>query len=139
MSLHIGMTCPDKALDESAFSSGLTGIAARLATQRAAQLAAGGPDIDLRFLLPGKHETPAFEGMRFTAWREDEAVLYVESAVPASLIHSVHAEQYIVAALQDAIDNAAGFFAETGIAFNQAVWLQLVETHSLSAESPCLH
>lgn len=139
MSLFIGMTCPDKALDESAFSTGLTGIAAQLAARRSAQLAYGGPDIDVRFLLPGKNEAPTFQGMRFTAWRQAESVLYVESAVPAGLINSLHAETYIVAALQDAIDNAADFFAETGVAFEKETWLELAGTLATETQVTRFH
>ena len=54
-------------------------------------------------------------------------------AVPAALAHSPRAQSYVLAALEDMLDNARDYFGERRIPFDHAAWQQVVK---VAAEAP---
>ena len=112
MSLYCEAFLPDMNLKESEFVRVLTNIAAKLTQQRHAQKVQGGPAVDLRFLLPAGDDKPDFRGMRLHSYSQDCQRLLIESVVPEGFLHSELCTDYILAAMQDAVDNATDFFTE---------------------------
>ena len=112
MSLYCEAFLPDMNLKESEFVRVLTNIAAKLTQQRHAQKVRGGPAVDLRFLLPAGDDKPDFRGMRLHSYSQDCQRLLIESVVPEDFLHSELCTDYILAAMQDAVDNATDFFKE---------------------------
>ena len=112
MSLYCEAFFADMELKDSEFVSELTYIAAKLTQQLRQQEAEAGPTVDLRFLLPKGVDKPDFTGMRLHSYDTLKQRLLIETVVPSALYHSARAKTYILAAMQDAVDNAADFFAE---------------------------
>ena len=112
MSLYCQAFFSDMGLKDSEFVAELTYIAAKLTQQIRRQDEAVGPTVDLRFLLPVGSDQPDFTGMRLHSYNSSNQCLLIESVVPSALYHSSKAKTYILAAMQDAVDNAADFFTE---------------------------
>lgn len=112
MALFIGMTYPDTNLNETPFGRAIVEIASELQKLRVGDLAPNLAKIDLQFLLPGKFEKPPFKGMRMRSYSKDIQCLNFESSVPESMVHSQYAKAYILAAIQDAIENANYFYID---------------------------
>ncbi len=128
MALFVGAYLPDRKLDDSAFCKALTKVALDLAQYRQHPLLLSKPNLDLYFLMPGKDETPEFEGMRLHSFDPSNNTLKIESSVPRQMIQSVHAESYVVAAMQDAVDGAHDFFEFQKIEFQREEYLNLLDT-----------
>jgi len=128
MALFIGAFLPDRQLDDSAFCKALTKVAMDLARFKQQSRQAGKPDLDLYFLIPGKDEAPDFEGMRLHSFNADSRTLKIESSVPRQMLQSDHAERYVVAAIQDALDGALDFFEMQKIEFHRDEYLHLIDT-----------
>lgn len=127
MALFIGAFLPDRQLDESAFCKALTKVAIDLAQLRRHPLQSSKPNLDLYFLMPGKEEEPAFQGMRYHSFDAASNTLRMESAVPEKMIQSIHAEDFVVAALQDAVDGAHEFFELQQMTFQRDAYLHLID------------
>ena len=112
MSLYCEAFLPDMNLKESEFVRVLTNIAGKLTQERNAQKVSCGPAVDLRFLLPAGDDKPDFKGMRLHSYSQSGQRLLIESVVPESFLHSEQCSDYIIAAMQDAVDNASDFFIE---------------------------
>lgn len=138
MALFIGAFLPDRQLDQSAFCKALTKVAIDLARFRRHPLQASKPNLDLYFLMSGTDEAPDFQGMRLHSFDASSCTLKIESSVPRQMVQSEHAERYVVAALQDAIDGAHDFFELQKIEFQRDEYLQLIDSlnHNISI---CLH
>lgn len=119
MSLYCGAYLPDNSLNDSPFVGSLTRVAVNLTSHRSNPLQTQGPHIDLYFLLPTEVEIPTFRGMRFHSFDSEHQRLRLESSVPAHLIESPHGQAYVLAAMKDAIENAADFFTSQNIAFDR--------------------
>lgn len=130
MALFIGAFIPDRQLDQSAFCQALTKVAIDLARFRQHPLQASKPNLDLYFLMPGKDEMPQFQGMRLHSFDAGSNTLKIESSVPRQMIQSAHAERYVVAAIQDAVDGAYDFFEAEQIEFQRDEYLGLIDTLS---------
>lgn len=139
MAFHLGTMLPEQNLENSAFQQALIKVAANLHRQRPKKLQTGTPVIDLVFLLPGAQEKPDFEGMRLNHYSSAHRMLRIESAVPGHLVESAHAERFILAALQDAVDAAADFFMEQNILFNRDEHLMTIERLSDEGRTAVLH
>lgn len=126
MSLYIGAYYPDRQLDESLFGQALVKVAAGLAQYRQHPLQMSAPNLDIHFMMPGKEESPNFEGMRLRFFDRQSSTLRIESAVPDRMVNSMHSEAYILAVMQDAVDNAADFFDEQQLSFKHQAYLDLV-------------
>lgn len=126
MSLFIGAFFPESELSDSPFSKALTNIAAKLASLQAQKTKEPMPLIDLRFMIPGKTDKPDFTGMRYNSFDKISQTLRIDSCVPEAMIESEKAEKYIVAAMQDATENASSFFHEENIEFNEFWHLQVL-------------
>lgn len=133
MALFIGGFLPDRKLDESIFCKALTTVAIDLAQFRQHPLQLSKPNLDICFLMPGKDEMPEFEGMYFRSFDAATNTLKIESSVPPKMIQSVHAKNYIVAAMLDAVDGAHDFFDTQKIEFRRDEYQYLIET--LAAEN----
>lgn len=127
MTLSIGACLPDVQLNTSSFCQALTNVAINLVQLRQHPLQRNKPNIDLYFLMPGKEEKPEFEGMRLHSFNASSNTLKIESAVPQKVVQSSHAEHYVVAAMQDAIDGAHDFFITQKIEFLRDEYLQLID------------
>jgi len=130
MALFIGAFLPNRQLDETPFCKALTTVAMNLARYRYYSVQATKPNIDLYFLMSGKDEQPAFEGMRFHSFDASSNTLKIESSVPRKLLQSVHAENYVIAVMQDAVDGADDFFASQKIEFEREQYHCLIDTLS---------
>ncbi|MDD4915434.1 MAG: hypothetical protein PHW13_10425 [Methylococcales bacterium] len=141
MSLHIGSMMPDRALDESELIKAITKIAIDLAGLRDLQIQQHPPTLDIIFLLPSKQEKADFEGLRLHSFDEAGQTLRIESAVPEKMVGSMHAERFVIAIMQDAIDAAAEFFNERHILFDASRHLSMVEALAVKwqPESGQLH
>jgi len=127
MALYIGAYLPDRDLDQSAFSRALVRVATELARLRQHPLQGSMPNLDLHFLMPGREEQPPFDGMRFHSFDARSNTLRMESAVPQRMLESTHAEAFVIAAMQDAVDNAHDFFAEREGGFERDGYLSLID------------
>jgi len=125
MTIHIASMMPDRALEESAICKAITKTAIDLARLRDAPIQKRTPILDLVFLLPSQQENAGFEGLRLHSFDQDGQTLRIESAVPEKMVGSVHAERFVVAVMQDAIDAAAEFFTEQRILFDAPAHLAL--------------
>ncbi len=128
MAIFIGAYMPDKQLDESLFCKALTKVAMDLAQFRKHPLQHSKPNLDLYFLMPGNEENPDFQGMRLHSYDTASNTLKIESSVPRKMLQSLHAEDYVVAALQDAVDGASDFFEMQSIGFERDGYMNLVDT-----------
>ncbi|MCL7422354.1 MAG: hypothetical protein M8364_15795 [Methylobacter sp.] len=127
MSIYLNAVIGSRELEGSAIDKAIMTMALRLAKARKTLGNNGGVAVDLTLLLPGKTHKPDFKGMRMTRFSSTEGVLYIESAVPEKMLHSEQAELYVSALLQDAVDNAADYFSDRGLAFSHAQWQSLLQ------------
>jgi hypothetical protein len=126
MSFYLNTVTASRELEGSTIDKAIMAMAARVAKIRSGLDNHHTAAIDLTLMLPGKAEKPDFKGMRMTGFASDEKVLYIESAVPESMLHSEHAERYVSAVLQDAFENARIFFSEQGVNFSEEPWRELL-------------
>jgi len=127
MSLHIGSMMPDRSLDESALIKAITKVAMDLAGLRDQHIQKRTPVLDIIFLLPSRQEKADFEGLRLHSFDQAGQSLRIESAVPEKMVTSIHAERFVIAIMQDAIDAAGEFFSEQNILFDKPGHLALVD------------
>ena len=127
MSLHIGAMMPDRSLDESALINAITKVATDLARLRNQLAQKQTPVLDIVFLLPSRQEKADFTGLRLRSYDTAGQILRIESAVPEKMVASIHAERFVIAILQDAIDAASEFFSEHAILFDGSAHLALVD------------
>ncbi|MGZ5008570.1 MAG: hypothetical protein ACXWFI_13130 [Methylobacter sp.] len=127
MTLHIGSMMPDCSLDESALIKAMTKIATDLARLRDQPVQRRTPTLDIVFLLPSRQEKADFTGLRLRSFENDGQILRIESAVPEKMVESIHAEKFVIAIMQDAIDAAGEFFSEQNILFDAAGHQALVK------------
>jgi hypothetical protein len=85
-----------------------------------------GPGLEVTFFAASADWQPAFTGMRMGGYRAEDPALRFEVAVPAALAHSPHAPRYVLAVLEDVLDNARDQFDALQIAFDHAGWQRLV-------------
>ena len=117
MSLYINTVTGSRDLEGCAIDKAVMQIAARLFEARKSMQFNEQGRLELTLVLPGKDIKPDFSGMRMTGFSRDEGTLYIESAVPEAMLHSEHAERYVSALVQDAVENAGAFFDEVGVGF----------------------
>lgn len=128
MTISVSGYYPDAALKDSEFGSALTMVAMAIAKNGNSFSSSGAPKIELHFMLPGTFDSPRFEGMRIRAFDSKKAEILIEAAVPAHMVHSKKAKQYIVAAILDAIENTGEFLAENAVIFNTRPYIDMVKT-----------
>lgn len=127
MTLHIGAMMPDRSLDESVLIKAITKVATDLARLRDQLVQKKTPVLDIVFLLPSRQEKADFVGLRLHSFDTAGQILRIESAVPVKMVSSIHAERFVIAIMQDAIDAAGVFFSEQHILFDTSRHLALVE------------
>ena len=121
MSIYLSAIFGSRDLDGSAIDKAISAMAIHLTQIRNAMKINTVASIDLTLMLPGKTHQPDFEGMRMPRFSSADSVLYIESAVPEHMLHSEQAERYVSALVQDAVENAADFFAEQGLPFDSTL------------------
>lgn len=126
MSFYLNTVTASRELEGSAIDKAIMAMAMRVAKIRNSLEKQNTATIDLTLMLPGKTEKPEFQGMRMTGFSSDDGVLYIESAVPESMLHSENAARYVSAVLQDAFENAKEFFSEQGVSFSDEPWHDLL-------------
>ncbi len=127
MTLHIGSMMPDRSLDESVLIKAITKVATDLAGLRDQLVQKKRPVLDIVFLLPSREEKAGFAGLRLHSFDHNGQILRIESAVPEKMVTSIHAERFVIAIMQDAIDAAGEFFNEQHILFDVSEHLALVD------------
>jgi hypothetical protein len=127
MTLHIGSMMPDRSLDESVLIKAITKVATDLAGLRDQLVQQKTPILDIIFLLPSREEKADFAELRLHSFDYAGQILRIESAVPEKIVTSIHAERFVIAIMQDAIDAAGEFFSEQHILFNLTEHLVLVD------------
>jgi hypothetical protein len=127
MTLHIGSMMPDRSLDESVLIKAITKVARDLAGLRDQLIQQKTPALDIVFLFPSRQEKTDFAGLRLHSFDTAGQILRIESAVPEKMVTSIHAERFVIAILQDAIDAASIFFSEQHVLFDASEHLALVD------------
>ncbi|MEQ1528569.1 MAG: hypothetical protein ABL925_04575 [Methylococcales bacterium] len=127
MSLHITAMIPDRSFEDSALMNAITKVAIDLAILPDQRIQHRAPALDIVFLLSSRQETPGFVGLRLHSYDQIAQTLRIESAVPEKMVTSSHAEQFVIAIMQDAIDAAGEFFNEQRILFDVAGHFALLE------------
>jgi hypothetical protein len=127
MTLHIGSMMPDRSLDESVLIKAITKVATDLAVLRDHLVQQKTPVLDIIFLLPSREEKADFAGLRLHSFDHAGQILRIESAVPEKMVTSIHAERFVIAIIQDAIDAAGEFFNEQHVLFDLSAHLALVD------------
>lgn len=127
MSLYISTASASQDYKGSRINHAITQLAAAIAQQKLRSDFPNSPSLDINFLLPGKLEKAPFSGMQMGGYTKHNHTLYFECAVPESMINSSHAEAYVEAVLDDVIVNAADYFSDTNVHFDQRLW-----THSIN-------
>ena len=127
MTIHIGSMMPDRSLDESVLIKAITKVATDLARMRDQLAQKKTPVLDIVFLFPSRQEKSDFAGLRLHSFDAARQILKIESAVPEKMVTSIHAERFVIAIIQDAIDAAGEFFSEQHILFDVSGHLALVD------------
>jgi hypothetical protein len=117
---------PDRSLDESVLIKAITKVATDLARMRDQLAQKKTPVLDIVFLFPSRQEKSDFAGLRLHSFDTARQILKIESAVPEKMVTSIHAERFVIAIIQDAIDGADEFFSEQHILFDVSEYLALV-------------
>lgn len=118
MAITLSIRTASAELKDCALFKAITFVAAALAQAQLSPLWRAAPTLEVAFLLPGRLDKPSFAGMRMGGYRSDEATLYFERAVPEGFLHTAQGVEYVHLVLQDAVDHAAGFFAQHGLRFD---------------------
>jgi len=118
---------PDRSLDESVLVKAITKVATHLMGLRDQLAQKKPPVLDIVFLLPSQREKADFTGLRLHSFDTAGQILRIESAVPEKMVTSIHAERFVIAIIQDAIDAAGEFFSEQHILFAVSEHLALVD------------
>jgi len=118
---------PDRSLDESVLIKAISKVATDLARLRDQLVQKKTPVLDIIFLLPSRQEKADFAGLRLHSFDTAGQILRIESAVPEKMMASIHAERFVIAIMQDAIDAADEFFSEQHILFDASEHLALVD------------
>jgi hypothetical protein len=117
----------DRSLDESVLIKAISKVATDLARLRDQLVQKKTPVLDIIFLLPSRQEKADFAGLRLHSFDTAGQILRIESAVPEKMVTSIHAERFVIAIMQDAIDAAGEFFSEQHILFDASEHLALVD------------
>lgn len=113
------------SLEKSAIDKAIVRVAAALARQRSRL--PPGPGLEMTFFAASADWQPDFAGMRMGGYQTSDPVLGFQVAVPAALAHSPRALAYVLAALEDMLDNARDYFGERRIPFDHAAWRQVLK------------
>lgn len=126
MSLHIGMTMPNRSLEKTSIEQSIIKLAEQLAIKKTQQEMPSGSKLDLTFMLSTANENPEFKGMIMGNYTKEDNILYFKTAVPYHLNNSEHTNEYVSLTLQDMVNNADEFFKENQLSFNVQQWQSLV-------------
>jgi hypothetical protein len=118
---------PDRSLDESALIQSITKVATDLAGLRDKPVQKKTPVLNVIFLLPSRQEKADFTGLRLCSFDRTGQILRIECAVPEKMVASIHAQRFVIAIMQDAIDAAGEFFNEQHILYDVHEHLALVD------------
>jgi len=127
MGLYISTASASQDNKESRINQAITKLAETIALQRMGGGFPGSPSLDVNFLLPGKYDQANFSGMQMGGYTDQEHTLYFECAVPERMIHSNQAERYVQAVMEDVVSNAAEFFNDIAISFDQSAWMRAID------------
>lgn len=125
---------PDRTLEESEVIKSIIKIAANLARLHHHSMQRRSPIVDVVFLLPSKQEKADFIGMRLRSFDTSEQILRIEAAVPEHMVASGHAERYVIAVMQDAVDAAREYFNEQSILFDADAHMNLIDLVTVTQE-----
>lgn len=112
MTIYLSAVSGSRELEASPIDRAITSAAIKLTQARLRNAEKHSAGLDLTFLLPAKTVKPDFEGMRIRRYSVEDGTVFIESAVPDSMLYSEHANDYVLAVIQDAVENAEVFFAE---------------------------
>ncbi len=112
MAIYLNTVTGSRALEGSPFDQAITQAAIKLTRARLHEDGERIANLDLTFLLPAKKVKPDFKGMRIRHYSVEDGTVFIESVVPEKMLHSEYAPDYVLAVIQDAVENAEAFFAE---------------------------
>ena len=127
MAIYLNVMNLAKDLDGCPIDNAITSLARELAKLRNSFKNNDSSNIDITLMLPSTEARPASNGMQMTSYSAQSDTLYIQAAIPEKMLHSQHANQYVSALVQDAIDNSAIFFAEKGRHFPTLQWLSALQ------------
>lgn len=110
MTIYLGSISGSRQLDGSPISKAITEAAIKLTRARRGEGAEKQAHLDLTFYLPAASVKPDFKGMRIRRYSIEDRTVFIESSVPDAMLHSQQAQAYVLAVIQDAVDNAEDFF-----------------------------
>jgi len=126
MTIHIGAMMPNRSLDESVLIKAITKVATDLAVLRDHLVQQKTLSWTLYFYYPVGKKKLTLQGYGCTHLTLRQ-ILRIESAVPEKMVTSIHAERFVIAIIQDAIDAAGEFFSEQHVLFDLSAHLALVD------------
>jgi hypothetical protein len=127
MTLHIGITMPDRTLEKSQIENAVTRLAERIAIVKRQGSFPKGSTLDVTFMLSSPEDQPRFKGMRMGGYTQEEDTLFFHAVVPHQLSHSDQATRYVSLVLQDVVDNADDFFRENTLCFDAPQWRSVLQ------------
>lgn len=105
--------------DVEAAIRGLAGVVRREEEAHPPEDPAEEAAVDVTFHLPGPILRPDYEGMRTGRWVKAKRLLVVQIAVPESISGDADAiSKFLARSLRDAVELAAGYFAQRKLAFS---------------------
>lgn len=123
MTLGINVTTASQELADSHINQAIISLASLVAKKnRAGLVPVDSPFLEITFMLPGKLDKPDFSGMRMGGYTSQSNTLFFEKAVPEHILHSPQSTEYVVAVVQDVVNNACEFFKNTNAEFNDFAW-----------------
>ncbi|MCG8313012.1 MAG: hypothetical protein MI976_07320 [Pseudomonadales bacterium] len=128
MTLYIGAYYPDRELTNTPLGEAVTHVAAKLAAFKNQSIQTSQPSVELCYMVPAKDDAPDFKGMRLHSYDPASEILRIEAAIPEAMVNSRHAQDYVIAALQDAVDNAFDFYSEQKRLFRRDEYQILIES-----------
>jgi hypothetical protein len=127
MTLHIGITMPDRTLEKSQIENAVIHLAERVAFVKRRGSFPKGSTLDVTFMLSSPEDRPGFKGMRMGGYTQEEDTLFFQAVVPHQLSHSNQATRYVSLVLQDVVDNADDFFRENALCFDASQWRTVLQ------------
>lgn len=128
MSITIGASLPNVYLKESDFCHALNRVKTRLSKLNFHSAQNDDTALNIQFFLPGKYESLRFNGIRISGFDVKTTTVYLEISVPKSIVYSDYAEEFLVAEIEEAIENVSYFLKEMRIPFDHASYTQLMDT-----------
>lgn len=122
MGIYIATASASADHKDSHINQAIIRMASAIARKRKRHEIPESPILDISFLLPGKFEKANFKGMQMGGYTAKNDTLFFECSVPEHIIDSDYADVYLEVVIGDVVRNAADFFNEIAVEFDQNLW-----------------